>query len=332
MPKSKPSYLLKQPTGVAEVSTEKNLAMLQLFNSVFQTEITEPWWQWKYKVGGGRGFGYWEAGQLLSHCGIFPRHIHCAGESYLAWQLGDLMVTSSTRGRNLSRKLSPFAQVVKSVLECIPSIDNPKAIAFGFPSDRAMRIGERLGFFATIDQWFEIKLNNKLPNKMLLSIKPTVWTSPLVEKQINGLWDKMRADLKQNLVADRTANYWQWRYANHPSHTYHLIALKRPWWPNPLAFIVLRQTTPGHWLWVDFVGPTTLFALASLGAIIATQKLGGHSTVTFGSTMVAEALKKVGNTIQATEIRIMANPASGTQFMEQFMHKWWLTAGDTDYL
>ena len=58
---------LELPMVVAEVSIEKSSEVLQLFKAVFDIDISEPWWQWKHKEGGG----YWEGRQLLGHCGIF---------------------------------------------------------------------------------------------------------------------------------------------------------------------------------------------------------------------------------------------------------------------
>ncbi|MGZ5007139.1 MAG: hypothetical protein ACXV8W_04450 [Methylobacter sp.] len=314
------------------IDTENSTEMIALFKSVFQTEASKTWWQWKYKEGGGKGFGYWESDSLLAHCGIFPRRIHSAGQSRLAWQLGDLMVTKVTRGRNLSRTHSPFARIIKNVLNCIPDTDNPEAITFGFPSDRAMRIGENLGFFATIDHWLEIELDHSLPNRSMLRINEASLSDQRIQTQITALWNTMSVGLSQHLVADRTAAYWIWRYAHHPTHTYRLISVRWAWWPIPFAFVVLRETTPGRWLWVDFVGPVHRFSAAALGAVIASKQFGGQSSFLFGTTMVSKAINTIVKTIRPTEIRIMANPASGTEFIERFKHRWWLMAGDTDYL
>lgn len=318
--------------GIAMVGMENRVEMLRLFESVFRTEAFENWWQWKYGEGGGKGFGYWEAGRLLAHCGLFPRRIRVAGQPRLAWQLGDLMVTGATRGRDLSRHRSPFARVVRAVLDQVPGAENPDAIALGFPSDRAMRVGERLRFFATIDHWFEIELEHSLPARSMLRVSEVSWSSRHVQAQIAALWDRMRAGLDQHLVGERNADYWIWRYAHHPAQTYRLIAVRRPWWPVPFAFVVLRETAPGRWLWVDFVGPLSRFPAAALGAVAASRQFGGQSTFAFGSTMVAKAVSGVARTTRPTEIRIMANPASGAAFIERFAHRWWLMAGDTDYL
>ena len=52
----------------------------------------------------------------------------------------------------LSRKSSPFAALIQQVLADLPGDGNPGGLAFGFPSDRAMRLGEHLGLFSSIDR------------------------------------------------------------------------------------------------------------------------------------------------------------------------------------
>jgi len=318
--------------GVAAIGVDNRSAVLHLFEAVFHSGMSEDWWNWKYGQNGNKGFGYWEAGELVAHCGIFPRRIHLAGQPRVAWQLGDLMVAGATRGRDLSRARSPFARVVRAALEQLSGPDNPDALAFGFPSDRAMRLGTRLGFFATIDDWHDIEFDHAHPARLALHVREVSMASPQVPAQIAALWGKMRPGLGEHLVGERSADYWIWRYAQHPGQTYRLFAVRRRWWPAPFAFVVLRETEPGRWLWVDFVGAVSGFSLAALGAVSASRQLGGQSTFAFGTTTVLNALAEVACTNRPTEIRIMANPASGAGFVERFAHRWWLMAGDTDYL
>lgn len=321
-----------QPPGIAAIGVDNRAAVLHLFEAVFHSGMSERWWDWKYGHSGNKGFGYWEAGELLAHCGIFARRILVAGQPRLAWQLGDLMVAGATRGRDLSRSRSPFARVVRAVLDQLPGPANPDALAFGFPSDRAMRLGTRLGFFATIDDWHEIEFDHKASLRPALRLREVSVASPLVQSWIAGLWGKMLPGLGEHLVGERSVEYWIWRYAHHPAHIYRVFALRRPWWPAPFAIVVLRETAPGRWLWVDFVGSVSGFPMAALGAVAACRRLGGQSTFAFGTKTVVNALGAVACTSRPTEIRIMANPASGTGFVERFAHRWWLMAGDTDYL
>lgn len=329
---SEPCGSPRDHAGIAAIGVEDRAAVLRLFEAVFHSGMSESWWHWKYGQNGSKGFGYWDAGELVAHCGIFPRRILVAGQARLAWQLGDLMVAGATRGRDLSRARSPFARTVRAVLDEIAGPDNPDALAFGFPSDRAMRLGTRLGFFATIDDWHEIEFDHAQAARPALRVREVSMANPRVQARINALWGKMLPGLGEHLVGERSADYWIWRYAHHPAQTYRLFAVRRPWWPTPFAFVVLRETAPGRWLWVDFVGSIVVFPLAALGAVAACRQLGGQSTLAFGTTTVMNRLGEAACTSRPTEIRIMANPASGVGFVERFAHKWWLMAGDTDYL
>ena len=59
----------------------------------------------------------------------------------------------------LSRGDSPFALLIREVLAQLQTGANPDALAFGFPSDRAMRLGERLGVFCAVDDWYELSFS-----------------------------------------------------------------------------------------------------------------------------------------------------------------------------
>jgi hypothetical protein len=304
--------------------------MLALFKSAFGTEMPSSLWQWKYAK--GKGYGCWEDGKLIAHCGLFPRAIFVSGQVCVAWQLGDLMVSANSRGGNLSRIRSPFSCVVGAVLKDVFNDKNPNALAFGFPSDRAMRLGEKLGLFAAIDNWYEIELDPFTSSQFMPRVREVSLLNQHVQNQINKSWSKMRPELKQHLVGERNPDYWMWRYAHHPIYTYRVFEVKHAWWPVTLAYLVMREISPGRWLWVDFVGSLSRFSTAALGAVVAARQLDGQTVFTFGSEAVAKLFANISHSKQQTEIRIMGNPASEISFLQRYSQKWWLMAGDTDYL
>lgn len=183
-----------------------------LFANVFGHALPRPLTAWKYAAGRGLSIGMSHGvatdgpavaqapvpgnapgsvgsdpdSPLLAHCGLVFREVLAFGQPIQAAQLVDLMVAPAARGR-LVRQASPFAQVVGHALAQLGSDRNPRnpdRVAFGFPSQRAMRLAEHLGLVREIDQVHELSwspLPGPLPQALdgddadLLPVVDALW-------------------------------------------------------------------------------------------------------------------------------------------------------------
>lgn len=313
--------------GIRKILPEDIEAVLQLFDLVFGRVASRELLKWKYAPGKGEALGVWdEQGCLIAHCGIFYRDVLAGGLKVRAAQLGDLMANPNKPG-SLARELSPFHRLIRAVLATLPSPANPGGVAFGFPSDRAMRLGERLGVFATIDRMFELEF----PVRHCWTARPRIieQLTPRSRNAIDRLWGKMASDLAQFVAGVRDSNYIAWRYLSHPSHK-HVIGFARSLLGRPRGVFVLRDTGEG-WELLDVVAslhdiPTTIAAASDVVA----RRAGTRLTMWLASTH-AEQFARLAIRSTPTEFRIMANPLGEADFRRDFDHRWWLTSGDTDY-
>ena len=124
---------------------------IPLFKAVFGHEVPKALLEWKYSKGMGESWGGSGDcnGELLLHCGLIYRQVVFEGELHRAAQLVDLMAHRKSSG--LSRAQSPFFVLIKLILSRLQAPENPYCLAFGFPSERAMRLGEHLGVFRSIE-------------------------------------------------------------------------------------------------------------------------------------------------------------------------------------
>ncbi len=300
-----------------------------LFRQVFGGDISLAMLQWKYGAGRGAAYGYFgDNGELLVHCGLSYRRALADGQLRRIAHMGDLMAVPGGRG-GLGRS-APFALVIQRMLDDLATPQNPDALAFGFPSDRAMRLGERLGLFSAIDQ-MQLLTFAPLPrswraDRVIPCPRPDDTFRPLVDR----LWQGMAEALGDDLIVVRDAPYLDDRYFGHPTLRY-TCSLVRPWWGGrPLGVIVTRREGEQVEL-VDMVAPPALMGrliqaarqhLADWGAQTLTLWLTEHH----GTTFADEALRN-----DRMELRIMANPFSSGGNPQRFAGRWWLTSGDTDY-
>lgn len=294
----------------------------QVFGHAFQAELAD------YKYANGRGESLAlinEEGEVVAHCGMIFRPLLVAGLPVLGVQLGDLMVAPGARGI-LSRRGLPFYQVVAGALVRLEQ-GPVKPVVFGFPSDRAMRVGERLGLFTEIDQVLELTWPICAePIQAVLQASAGREFSSVVD----DLWQKMASDLVDAVVGVRDGAYFVRRYFEHPAHQYHIYLLRSRWLKKPVGVFVLRSHGAMIEL-VDWVAPLSNGQLVIEQARRAAAGLGGERLTTWLTRAYAPRFALEGASVQATQFRIPACGTVSAAWVEKFKNHVWLTSGDTDY-
>lgn len=307
-----------------------DLPVLQpLFESVFRVDFNLALMQWKYADGKGES---WVVGQDDSgpsvHCGLAFRWVIFRGVTVRAAQLVDLMARPKEAG--LSRRDSPFARLMLHLLDRLPTVDNPDGLAFGFPSDRAMRLGEHVGVYRAVDRLFELTL---LPEHGFHLPAWRSWQPEQLSDQrlAESFWQALRDDLHHSALGVRDLDYLRWRYVHHPEKTYHLLIAQSRWRKKPFGLAIVSPSTDGNFelldvlaAWRDF--PQVLRALQGWLAAQDGRQLRFSLTAGFARQLAPFAAQ-----CAPTEFRIMANPRGAPAMLSAIDGNWWLTGGDTDY-
>ena len=306
------------------------LALIQpLFEAVFKAPVSEALLHWKYAQGRGVSWTVWEHDALMLHCGLFFRSVLLQGEPTQAAQLVDLMAAPKQSG--LNRHGSPFSVLMRYILTSLPNELNPAGLAFGFPSDRAMRLGEHVKMYACVDDWMSLEFQPSDSATCPLVRVIEKW-SPSEENAVNVLWGRMRHDLAEFVVGVRNSDYIRQRYLVHPEKKYLLLQVHSRWWRRPVGCAVLSQGPgPGQYEILDLI-----CAWDDMEEVIAATQRWLHQvqgqllTLLLTSTFAGK-LAQFANQCQATQFRIMANPHMSPAGLAQLKNRWWLTGGDTDY-
>lgn len=307
---------------------DAELGLVQpLFRAVFGDDIGLPMLHWKYGQGRGSSWTLWQNGQLQVHCGLWPRSVCLQGEQAVAVQLVDLMAAPKQAG--LTRQGSPFAQLMRHVLALLPGPGNPGGLAFGFPSARALRLGELAGVYTAVDDWQALTFLARVVSRGPRVVALRSW-GHAEEALVTLLWGRMRAGLQDFAVGVRDMDYLRQRYLRHPDKSYQLLLVQSRWLRAPVGLLVLGPQAGGPELLDVICAPDdwSEVLLAGRGWLQGAGLKQMHLLLT--STFAAQ-LAPLADHCGPTEFRIMGNPFSPEESLCRLRQRWWLTGGDTDY-
>ena len=300
-----------------------------LFERVFKHPISLELLQWKYAKGRGESWTAWQARNTTPflHCGLFFRNVLLCGEPIRAAQLVDLMAGPKHTG--LSREQSPFTVLMRQMLDCLPSPDNRDGVAFGFPSDRAMRLGEHSGISYAVDRWLELEFH-RTKVKSGSRIRP--WRPDLTSDLAlaNRLWREMAHDFVDFSLGVHDSEHLIHRYIERPEKKYSLCVIESRWLRLPIGIAVVGSGQT-HQEILDIIGrwedmPEIILALQRWQL-----EKQGPSLKLMLTSHFAQQLEPYANQCSETQFRIMANPRTPEVTLSKLRNRWWLTGGDTDY-
>lgn len=315
-----------------ELSKSDDSQFHALFRDVFKTDISDALIGWKYDAGRGRRYGVFsDEDRLLAHCGLTFRQTLVEGERRRIAQLTDLMATRSKPG-GLTRGSSVFHHLIAHVYANVADAENPDALTYGFPSGRAMRLGEQLGLAVSIGVMHELTLLMQTRTERRLTnwrVKPANFDAAL-SRVVNRLWHRMAEDFRADVLGVRDANFMRHRYAEHPENQYEFFVVST-WWNKPVALIVGKREGAAFEV-MDIVAarielPAAIDALRQSALLPGVESLRMWLTDQHAKVFV----QTLGCTSSELQFRLVVNYNSSGGNLNRFEGRWWLTGGDTDY-
>lgn len=311
--------------------TPDDCAQVQrLYAAVFGTTPGNEWYQWKYGAGQGEAVGLWDAdGRLVAHYAGFPRNLVWMGAPVAAIQIGDVMVAPQLRG--LLTRHGPFYHVCEKFFATRVGATKRFALAFGFPNERAIRLGVRLGLYDNAGPVHQLVW----PTRNLKPGWRWRWTeiTPREFLAVAGpVWTQMRADFTEYVLGARDATYFQWRFVTRPDRSYRFFALQRRPFGSTVALAVMR-TAPGEAVLLDIIAPRGALTPLLRGAIGEAFRQGATALTAWASPAAVSALVPTGATVaeQAAWLAI-ARASALPDAQDAAAIPWWWLGGDTDFL
>lgn len=304
--------------------------MLALFEQVFGHAMAPEHRAWKYGGNRGVGVGVWQEGELVAHYGGVSRRLLFRGKPASLVQLCDVMVKSMGRA-SLSRK-GPFFLTAATFLERFLGYGTRHLLAIGFPNARARGLPEKLGLYAGTTAkmmelaWAPLPCRRKLLTKTRALTTKTQGAANVAD----SVWQRMAADLFDQLVVVRDWSYLSYRYLEHPTKHYELFAVHSRISGKCHGIIVLGR---------DGERAELLDVIAPLAAIPELVRHARRIAGCWGSKelycwitdhFVDHFSPQDGKAIDLG-IPIPHNTWTAGPPEEEISGRWWLTSGDVDF-
>lgn len=303
-----------------------------LFEKSFEVTFDAEVWDWKYRLGRGQCVvaRTEPGGEIVSHYGGAPRKIEFFGEPEVAIQVCDVMVLPEVR-RSYG-KSSLFFRTAATFLEREIGYSVNHLLGFGFPNQKAMNIAIRLGLYEKTDEFVEIICAQESARQGAFSVEDLDFEKQ--RKAIDELWLLMRKDFGDAIIGVRDSDYFDYRYRQHPfarRGQYHCLQICDV--QGQLRAVVVTKEHGEHKLLLELIAPKVDMAesVAAVSAFYASQD--GDRGLKFWLTR--SGLGRVELPVAAVNelgIEIPCNSWNAGPPADKLRDKWWLTAGDMDFL
>ena len=300
-----------------------------LFESSFDSRFDPDLWQWKYGGGRGHAVAARRGGQLVAHYGGISRDIVYFGQPRQAMQICDVMVMPEYR--SFVSRDTLFFRTAATFLEQHVGNTGSHLQGFGFPNQRVLRMARRLGLYDVTDSFIELQYPlpdhpQELPGFLLQRF---ALEDPAGQTAVDGLWQGMAGAFADHIIGVRDWSYLHYRYCSHPlwRREYDSFLVTGP---QGLVLAILKQV-PGACLLMDIVGAPTAFpgALQALVGWLARDEKRLLCRITHDH---AERLMLPGVHVQSLDIGIPCSAWTRGPDPESLRGRWWLTAGDMDFV
>ena len=300
--------------------------VLALFQQVFETEMSRAHWDWKYANGGGVGTVVRnEQGEIAAYYGGIERQILDRGTPSRTLQCCDTMVAVTQRG-TLTKK-GPYFLSATSFLDSYIGYNRPYLFGFGFPNKRVMRLGEHLGVQADIGSVVQIEWgalsSAELKGEVLDSNNSDQW------RLLDQLWQGMADGMQHKIVITRDQSYIRYRYLQNPTRQYALEFVKHS---GEVIGLVITRKESEKLLVLDLVGPLQNFSKMISYCRSAAAKQGLQGIYGWLTEADLDLYADEEMAVVDIEVRIPTSACTDGPSAEELRDKWYLTAGDTDFL
>ena len=295
----------------------------ELFQDVFGHPLTRGLWEWKYARGHGNAVAASRDGVMIAHYGGMYREIRLCGQPDWAYGGSDVMVHPKERG--VMTRQGPFLLTAA----CTAEMYGP--VAFGFPTERAMLVAEKMGLYTKADQMAEVRWEPGAPGLRLRTrVRPLQRADAQDWALVEGLWADMARDLQAGVVGVRDRKYLEHRYCEHPHNSYELLLVTARLTGKPLGLLALRRLEASCEL-LDVVAPLANLPLLIDQARRMTARWNLPHLYCWITTNHVARFVACGGMEQALNVHIPTSCWTDDPRVDMLKNRWWLMSGDTDF-
>ena len=318
-----------QNFSLAEVGVGDTAQVERLFARCFGAPPGPDWHRWKCDTLGGKALGLWnEAGDLVAHYAGFPRSLLWQGKPLAAIQIGDVMVAPEARV-SLTPRGAFFQVSTRFVADHVGS-DRDFMLAFGFPNERAMRLGVRLKTYDNRGHIQQLAWPARA-GKLSLGWRWSPLAADEIAPHVDAAWQAMAADMANHVLGVRDAAYVIGRFVRRPDRQYRFFRLSRRLTGRTAAVAIMRLE-PGYAELIDVIGPRQALRWIALAAASEAAVCGAEFLTCWASESAAAAWGEYGAQNKGTAAFFVVDRPSVIPLDKLAAAQWWWMGGDTDFL
>jgi len=298
-----------------------------LFESAFGYRMPEPLRSWKYRDNALAGMGAWRDGALVGFYGGMTRGVLFFGKPEFAAQIGDVMVRPEERG--VMTRTGPFQLAASTFLERSMGYGRRHLLGFGFPTDKALKVGQKMGLYEQVDQMMELAWDAK-----------DHWTARLDHCQaldaahaeaVDSLWARMASRFQASVLGVRDWAYVRGRFLDHPINRYECLLVRQRFSRRPKGVVVLRDQGDDGLELLDLIGDPDEFEDLVRAARRRAAQLGRSRVFMWLTEGHAPRLAASNARIKPLGLMVPANVWTAGPSVAELTRRWWLTGGDADF-
>jgi hypothetical protein len=309
-------------------------AVRAMFHRVFGREMGAAEWEWKYGEGRGHGAGLAARdGTMMAFYGALSRRVLMLGQPVDACQICDVMIEAGARV-SLARK-GAIQQVTATFVEAEVGWARRFPMGFGFPTDRALGVAERLGLYRRVDELVQLRWPAQAAPALAVQ---EIDLAALREdsepgRGIQALWSAMAASMTDSVLGVRDCAWLRYRYGLKPGYEYTCLLVSETVKDTTRGLVVLRRQD-------DHVEVLDVLALPEhMPLMIQAARAWAARDTSLGHVKAwitrshAQLFTRSddGSEQDLLNIFIPANSYSAGVPPETLLNRWFLMAGDTDF-
>lgn len=302
-------------------------ALLALFARSFGHPMSEADWAWKYRFAESPGTVCLDGERIVAFNGGMPRTCNDGDATFVAVQMGDVMVDPAWRG--ILTRRGPFYHVVHAFFgETVGGeAHHAYRYAFGFPHARHARLGRALSLYCQPDVIQQASWPALSRRRLAATARPLAAADA---PTVDALWQRMRQGLGGCVIGERNAAWLDHRYADAPGGSYARWLVQTRLTRRPIGVCVLRHHGT-HSELLDIIAPPPAMADVVSVARHITARASGQQLTAWLTPTVADALAPSRPALQDTEVVVPGSSVNGTEQGLEPAGRWWLMGGDTDF-
>ena len=325
---------IKQEYTIEQADATHQSGIMALFAEIYNQAPPSQWWQWKYASELLKGTVCKDSsGHLFAFYGNLSRQAHLAETTLWTSQIADVMV--HPKFRTSVGKKGVFYKMSQAFID--PYIGETKVLqlSFGFPHTRALKLGVLLELYRYGDRLFNWSQQvdkqasqTSLKSKLLFSVNVITDKSLSQILWVDNVFIQMKKTLSQQLILERSAQYWYDRYFKYALKPYECLTIStlKQGIVGSIVFLIHQD----HLEIIDLIFtqkqhiPRLFKALQRHALKLQLSQIKAWGTESFIHDLPEGTKEHVG---------WIALPAPGicTSVTEKVINKCWFTAGDSDF-